>query len=59
MLLELGGLADVPFGPFPFGMVIRGIRDNERRTAAIGFPPYPYKLVAFVIAGGIAGLAGA
>jgi branched-chain amino acid transport system permease protein len=42
-----------------FGMVIRGIRDNERRVAAIGFPPYPYKLVAFVIAGGIAGLAGA
>jgi branched-chain amino acid transport system permease protein len=42
-----------------FGMVIRGIRDNERRAAAIGFPPYPYKLVVFVIAGGIAGLAGA
>jgi branched-chain amino acid transport system permease protein len=42
-----------------FGMVIRGIRDNERRVAAIGFPPYPYKLVIFVIAGGIAGLAGA
>lgn len=42
-----------------FGMVIRGIRDNERRTAAVGFPPSPYKLVVFVIAGGIAGLAGA
>jgi branched-chain amino acid transport system permease protein len=42
-----------------FGMVIRGIRDNERRAAAIGFPPYRYKLVIFVIAGGIAGLAGA
>jgi branched-chain amino acid transport system permease protein len=42
-----------------FGMTIRGIRDNERRAAAIGFPPYPYKLVIFVIAGGIAGLAGA
>ncbi len=42
-----------------FGMVIRGIRDNERRVAAVGFPPYPYKLVIFVIAGGIAGLAGA
>jgi branched-chain amino acid transport system permease protein len=40
-------------------MVIQGIRDNERRVAAIGFPPYPYKLVVFVIAGGIAGLAGA
>jgi branched-chain amino acid transport system permease protein len=42
-----------------FGMVILGIRDNERRAAAIGFSPYPYKLVIFVIAGGIAGLAGA
>lgn len=42
-----------------FGMVIRGIRDNERRVAAVGFPPYPYKLVVFTIAGGIAGLAGA
>src|SRR5262252_6640344 len=42
-----------------FGMVIGGIRDNERRAAAIGFPPYRYKLVAFTIAGGIAGLAGA
>jgi branched-chain amino acid transport system permease protein len=42
-----------------FGMVIRGIRDNERRVAAIGFPPYPYKLIVFTIAGGIAGLAGA
>src|SRR6516162_8862018 len=36
-----------------FGMVIRGIRDNERRAAAVGFPPYPYKLVIFVIAGGL------
>ncbi|MFL6795942.1 MAG: branched-chain amino acid ABC transporter permease [Xanthobacteraceae bacterium] len=42
-----------------FGMVIRGIRDNERRAAAVGFPPFRYKLVSFVIAGGIAGLAGA
>lgn len=42
-----------------FGMVIRGGRDNERRLAATGFPPYRYKLVAFTIAGGIAGLAGA
>jgi branched-chain amino acid transport system permease protein len=40
-------------------MVIRGVRDNERRAAAVGFPPYPYKLAIFVIAGGIVGLAGA
>jgi len=42
-----------------FGLVLRGGRDNERRLAAIGFPPYCYRLVAFTIAGGIAGLAGA
>ena len=42
-----------------FGMVIRGRRDNERRLAAIGFPPFRYKYAAFVIAAAIAGLAGA
>ena len=42
-----------------FGMVLGGIRQNERRMAAIGVPTYRYKLVAFVIAGMGAGLAGA
>lgn len=42
-----------------FGMVVQGIRDNQRRAAAIGFPPFRYKLVLFGISGGIAGLAGA
>jgi branched-chain amino acid transport system permease protein len=42
-----------------FGRVIQGARDNERRLASIGFPPSRYKLTAFTIAGGIAGLAGA
>jgi branched-chain amino acid transport system permease protein len=42
-----------------FGLVIRGRRDNERRLAAIGVPPFPYKYAAFVIAAAIAGLAGA
>ena len=42
-----------------FGMALRGIRDNERRMRAIGFPTYRYKLTAFVIAGAVAGLAGA
>jgi branched-chain amino acid transport system permease protein len=42
-----------------FGMVIRGRRDNERRLAAIGFPPFFYKYAAFLIAAAIAGLAGA
>ena len=42
-----------------FGLVLQGIRQNERRMAAIGVAPYRYKLVAFVIAGAGAGLAGA
>jgi len=42
-----------------FGMVIRGLRENERRMQSIGFPPFRYKLACFVLAGAIAGLAGA
>ena len=42
-----------------FGMVIQGARSNDRRMRAIGFPTYRYKLVCFVIAGTICGLAGA
>jgi len=41
-----------------FGMVIRGIRENEQRMSSIGFARVRYKLVCFVIAGAIAGLAG-
>jgi branched-chain amino acid transport system permease protein len=42
-----------------FGMVIRGAKSNERRMRAIGFPTFRYRLVCFVIAGTICGLAGA
>ncbi len=42
-----------------FGLVIRGARSNERRMRAIGFPTFRYKLVCFVIAGAMCGLAGA
>ena len=41
------------------GMVIRGAAENERRMASIGFPVYRYQLIAFVISGVIAGIAGA
>ena len=39
--------------------MIRGARSNERRMRAIGFPTFRYKLVCFVIAGALCGLAGA
>jgi branched-chain amino acid transport system permease protein len=42
-----------------FGLVIQGVRSNERRMRAIGFPTFRYKLVCFVIAGALCGLAGA
>jgi branched-chain amino acid transport system permease protein len=42
-----------------FGMVIRATKSNEARTRAIGLAPYAYKLVAFVIAGAMCGVAGA
>jgi branched-chain amino acid transport system permease protein len=42
-----------------FGMVIRGAKSNEPRMRAIGFSTFRYKLAAFMIAGGICGLAGA
>jgi branched-chain amino acid transport system permease protein len=41
-----------------FGMVIRAAKSNETRTRAIGIAPYPYRLVAFVIAGAMCGVAG-
>jgi branched-chain amino acid transport system permease protein len=43
----------------PFGHVLRGIHENEGRMEAIGYPVRNYKLVAFVIAGLVAGVAGA
>jgi branched-chain amino acid transport system permease protein len=41
-----------------FGHVLVGIRDNERRMRALGFRTVRYKLVAFTIAGALAGFAG-
>jgi branched-chain amino acid transport system permease protein len=42
-----------------FGMVVQGVRSNEQRMQAIGFPANRYRLVCFVFAGTICGLAGA
>lgn len=41
-----------------FGHALAGIRANEQRMRAAGFPTYAYKLAAFVLAGALAGLAG-
>jgi branched-chain amino acid transport system permease protein len=42
----------------PFGHVLVGIKANEQRMNSLGFATFRYKLVAFVIAGMLAGLAG-
>jgi len=41
-----------------FGHALAGIRANEQRMRAAGYPTYAYKLAAFVLAGALAGLAG-
>ena len=43
----------------PFGHVLVAIRDNEARAQALGYPTARYKLLAFVISAGLAGLGGA
>jgi branched-chain amino acid transport system permease protein len=42
----------------PFGMVLQAIRENEGRTRAIGYPVERYKVVAVMLSGLFAGLAG-
>jgi branched-chain amino acid transport system permease protein len=42
----------------PFGMVLQSIRENEARTRAIGYPTERYKIVAVMLSGLFAGLAG-
>jgi branched-chain amino acid transport system permease protein len=43
----------------PFGLVLRAIRDNENRSISLGYSVVRYKILAFVISGALAGLAGA
>jgi len=43
----------------PFGMLLQSIRENEGRTRAIGYPVERYKMVAVMLSGIFAGLAGA
>ena len=43
----------------PFGKTLEGIRENERRMRALGFPTVRYRFAAFVTAAAVAGIAGA
>lgn len=42
----------------PFGLALNGIRENSRRMAALGYPVYWIRLVAFLIASLYAGIGG-
>jgi branched-chain amino acid transport system permease protein len=42
----------------PFGHVLRAIRENEPRALSLGYDVDRYKLLAFVLSAGLAGLAG-
>jgi branched-chain amino acid transport system permease protein len=42
----------------PFGLILAGIRENDRRTEFAGVNIRNYRLAAFVVSGAIAGLAG-
>lgn len=50
----LGRLVDARFG-----RTLQAIRENETRMEALGYPVFRFRLVAFVIGGMVAGLAGA
>jgi branched-chain amino acid transport system permease protein len=43
----------------PFGAVLTAIRENEARATSLGYRTDHYKLIAFVLSAGLAGLAGA
>jgi branched-chain amino acid transport system permease protein len=42
----------------PFGQVLTAIRENEPRAISLGYKVNQYKLIAFVLSAGLAGLAG-
>jgi branched-chain amino acid transport system permease protein len=42
----------------PFGHALAAARDNERRARALGFPIFRIRLIAFVLSGALAGIAG-
>jgi len=42
----------------PFGMILKSVRENESRAISLGYSVNQYKLAAFVMSAGLAGLAG-
>ena len=58
VLILLGIVAAWRVVHSPFGRVLTAIRDNPARARALGYDVERYKIIAFVISAGLAGLAG-
>jgi branched-chain amino acid transport system permease protein len=58
LLSGVGTLVLVRIVSSPFGYALRGIRESETRMLALGYNVWRYKLLAFILAGTFAGLAG-
>jgi len=43
----------------PFGQVLKAIRENEPRATSLGYRTDDFKLMAFILSAGLAGIAGA
>jgi branched-chain amino acid transport system permease protein len=56
--MVLGSLGLGQLSRSPLGLVFLALRDNDRRAMLIGYEVQHYKWLAFVISGGVAGLAG-
>lgn len=55
----LGGGAVVVISRSALGRTLRGVRDNEARMSSIGYSTFRAKFTVFVLAGALAGAAGA
>jgi len=42
----------------PFGQVLKAIRENEQRALSLGYDTDRFKLIAFILSGTVAGMAG-
>ena len=58
-MLALTLIALARFVPSRLGRAVLALRDDDVRAEALGFPVYRMKLVVFVVAGALGGVAGA
>ncbi|HEU4807730.1 MAG TPA: branched-chain amino acid ABC transporter permease [Homoserinimonas sp.] len=58
ILIGLAAFAGWRIVHSPFGRVLVSIRDNPSRARALGYDVERYKLIAFVLSAGLAGIAG-